>query len=228
MGGELVTPSDKPVVLVVDDHELIATSLEMTLRGEGFNAARARRRGAGGILAEARELAAGAVLLDLDLGRDESGQRVDGVGLVAPLVAAGWHVIVVTGAMDRARSGAALAAGALAVLPKRAPLEHLIAAVRAAFAGNPVMDPGRRQEFIDHFAAQDDVHREVRQKLARLSQREREVLVELAKGQRAQAIADTFVVSLATIRTQIRGILTKLEVGSQLEAVALFRGARRP
>lgn len=38
-------------------------------------------------------------------------------------------------------------------------------------------------------------------------------------------MADHFVVSLATVRTQIRAVLTKLEVGSQLEAVALYRKA---
>lgn len=51
------------------------------------------------------------------------------------------------------------------------------------------------------------------------------MLGELAKGQRAQAVADHFVVSLATVRTQIRAVLTKLEVGSQIEAVALLRRA---
>jgi DNA-binding NarL/FixJ family response regulator len=38
-------------------------------------------------------------------------------------------------------------------------------------------------------------------------------------------VADHFVVSLATVRTQIRAVLTKLEVSSQLEAAALYRRA---
>ena len=45
----------------------------------------------------------------------------------------------------------------------------------------------------------------------------------LAEGLRAAAIAERLVVSMPTVRTQIRSILTKLEVGSQLEAVALLR-----
>jgi DNA-binding NarL/FixJ family response regulator len=47
----------------------------------------------------------------------------------------------------------------------------------------------------------------------------------LAQGRRAQAVAEHFVVSLATVRTQIRAVLAKLEVSSQLEAVALYRKA---
>ena len=51
------------------------------------------------------------------------------------------------------------------------------------------------------------------------------MLALLAAGHRAQAVADRFVVSLATVRTQIRAVLTKLGVSSQLEAVALYRDA---
>jgi DNA-binding NarL/FixJ family response regulator len=62
-------------------------------------------------------------------------------------------------------------------------------------------------------------------KLDRLTPRELEVLRLLADGHRAHAVADEFVVSLATVRTQIRAVLTKLGVTSQLEAVALYRNA---
>lgn len=49
----------------------------------------------------------------------------------------------------------------------------------------------------------------------------------MAAGRRAQAIAETYVVSVATVRTQIRGVLTKLGVNSQLEAVALYSRQHR-
>ena len=63
--------------------------------------------------------------------------------------------------------------------------------------------------------------------LASLTERERTVLDRLAKGQRAQSIADEFVVSVTTVRTQIRAILGKLGVGSQLEAVVLLNDYQR-
>ena len=65
--------------------------------------------------------------------------------------------------------------------------------------------------------------RALSRRLSRLSAREREVLELLAEGMRAAAIAEHFVVSMPTVRTQIRSILAKLDVSSQLEAVALFR-----
>ena len=45
----------------------------------------------------------------------------------------------------------------------------------------------------------------------------------IAAGRRPRAIAEEFVVSVATVRTQIRSILAKLEVGSQLEVAAFAR-----
>jgi DNA-binding NarL/FixJ family response regulator len=104
----------------------------------------------------------------------------------------------------------------------------LLAAVRAAQDGRPVVDAERREQLIAlsrRLTAERDV---LTTKLERLSQREREVLAMLAQGRRAQAVAEHFVVSLATVRTQIRAVLAKLEVSSQLEAVALYRKAKGP
>ncbi len=57
----------------------------------------------------------------------------------------------------------------------------------------------------------------------RLTPREREIVACLVDGLRAGAVAEKFTVSVATVRTQIRSVLAKLEVSSQLEAVALAR-----
>lgn len=215
-------------ILIVDDHELVGTSLMIGLKSEGLPARWCRARGVAGILAEAVSMSPGLAVLDLDLGRDSVGNHVDGVHLVEPLLTRGWRALVLSGSSDRSRIGAALAAGALGWVPKNAPFPDLLAAIRAAQAGMPVMAPSRRQELIDFYVERTRRHRELTEKLGRLTHREREVLAELAQGKRAQNVADHFVVSLATVRTQIRAILTKLDVSSQLEAVALFRGIQRP
>jgi DNA-binding NarL/FixJ family response regulator len=212
-----------PTVLIVDDHDLVGTSLAYSLCAEGLRARRAGAVDVVGVLAEAAEVPTGLALLDLDLGRDRNGRRFDGVDLVAPLTERGWRCIVLSSTADRARVGAALAAGALAAVPKQAPLPLLLGKVRAALAGLPVMSSDARERLIDSFRTRDAERREISEKLERLTRREREVLAELALGHRAQAVADQYVVSLATVRTQIRSVLSKLEVGSQLEAVALFR-----
>ncbi|MCW2719863.1 response regulator transcription factor [Pseudonocardia sp.] len=216
---------EKPV-LIIDDHELVGTSLMLSLRSEGLVAHWCGTAGgADAILAEARGLSPGLALLDLDLGRDRRGAVLDGVRLVAPLVAAGWRVMILSGSGDHVRIGGALADGAVAWLPKNAPFPALLRSARAAADGREVMAPERRQKLIDLFHEQSSVRAELHSKIDKLTQREREVLAELAQGHRAQAVADRFVVSLATVRTQIRAILVKLEVSSQLEAVALYRRA---
>lgn len=212
-------------VLIVDDHELVATALALGLRAEGVHARQCTGRGRDDVFAAAAQTDPGLVLLDLDLGRDSRGHPIDGVGLVAPLCTAGWRVLVLSGTSDRARIGAALTEGALAAVPKSAPFPHLLAAVQAALTGAEVMSADRRRELMEihrrRVAEQDDL----RARLDLLTQREREVLAHLAAGHRAQAVADAFVVSLATVRSQIRGILAKLGVSSQLEAAALYRRA---
>lgn len=219
---DLATP-----VFIVDDHALVGTALARSLHDEGMHAKHCRAGSTEGILAEAAALTPGLALLDLDLGRDAEGNRIDGADLIEPLRASGWRVLVLSGSADHGRIGATLDAGALAWVPKHAPFPTLLRAVREAAAGREVMSPARRRQFIDLHHRRLAESRELTEKLARLTQREREVLAELARGRRAQAVADLFVVSLATVRTQIRAVLTKLEVGSQLEAVALYRKAHR-
>ena len=89
------------------------------------------------------------------------------------------------------------------------------------------MHPERRRQFIDAYLRRQERGRVLGRRLASLTERERTVLDRLAKGQRAQSIADECVVSVTTVRTQIRAIFGKLEVGSQLEAVVLLNEYQR-
>ena len=215
-------------VLIIDDHELVGTSLTLGLRSADVDAHWSGSAAAGaGILAAAGRLRPGLALLDLDLGDDAKGRPVDGIDLVAPLVAAGWRVLILSASRDQVRVGGALARGAIGWLPKNAPFPSLLRAVRDAAEGRDVMAPERRQLLIAlHDRANAD-HRERQARIDRLTRREREVLARLVEGHRAQVVADEFVVSLATVRTQIRAILGKLEVSSQLEAVAAYRLANQ-
>lgn len=218
-----MTVTSASPILIVDDHELVGSSLALSLRAEGEDATFSPVRSARGVLETAERMKPGLVVLDLDLGRDAEGNRIDGVRLVDPLVTMGWRVLVLSGSSDAGRIGAALAAGGFVWVPKNAPFPTLLSAIREARVGRSVMPPGRREQLIRVHQDRDGERRELAAKLDKLTQREREVLVLLAAGKRAQAVAEHFVVSLATVRTQIRAVLTKLEVGSQLEAVALYR-----
>ena len=214
-------------VLIVDDHDLVAMSLALCLRSEGMHAQRHAARSRDGILTAVATLVPGVVLLDLDLGRGPDGEPIDGTTLVAGLCRNGWRVIVLSATTDDARIGQALDAGALACVPKTAALPVLITAIRRATQGLPVMHPERRQYYVMKYQQQQEQAQVVERRLTRLTDRERAVLEQLARGRRAQSIAEEFRVSLATTRTQIRAVLQKLEVNGQLEAVALLNDYRR-
>jgi DNA-binding NarL/FixJ family response regulator len=214
-------------VLIIDDHDLVAMSLALCLRSEGMQAQRHTVRSRDGILTAVATLVPGVMLLDLDLGRGPDGEPIDGTTLVAGLCRAGWRVVVMSATADEARIGRALDAGALACVPKTAALPVLITTIRRATQGLEVMHPQRRRYFIAKYRAQQEHARAVERRLSLLTERERAVLERLARGQRAQSIADEFKVSLATTRTQIRSVLHKLEVNGQLEAVALINEHRR-
>ena len=214
-------------VLIVDDHDLVAMSLALCLRSQGLHAHRHAARSRDGILTAVATMVPGVVLLDLDLGRGPDGTALDGATLVDHLCRSGWRVIVLSATTDEPRIGRALDAGALACVPKTAALPVLLTAIRRATQGVEVMRPERRQYFIEQYHRRQEQARAVERRLARLTERERSVLGHLARGHRAQSIADEFGVSLATIRTQIRAVLQKLNVGGQLEAVALLNEYRR-
>jgi DNA-binding NarL/FixJ family response regulator len=210
-------------VLVVDDHVLIRTALVMALESQGFDAHQVPTSSASVILAEARLHAPGLVLLDLDL-----AEGPNGADLVAPLRTLGWSVLVVTGSRDREALAAAIHRGAVGWVSKTASFEELLAVALAAAAGEQVLAPVMRDELVRLHQRLRGRRREVASRLARLSTREREVLDQLAAGQGASAIASDATVSMYTVRAQIRAILAKLEVRTQLAAVAMVNESRHP
>jgi DNA-binding NarL/FixJ family response regulator len=214
-------------VLIVDDHDLVAMSLALCLRSEGMHAQRHAARSRDGVLTAVATLVPGVVLLDLDLGRGPDGEPIDGTTLVAGLCRNGWRVIVLSATDDDARIGRALHAGALTCVSKTAALPVLVTAIRRATQGLEVMHPEQRRYYVAKYLQQQEQAQAVERRLARLTDRERAVLAQLARGRRAQSIAEEFRVSLATTRTQIRAVLQKLEVNGQLEAVALLNDYRR-
>lgn len=210
-------------VLVVDDHELVRTTLVLALRAQGFDAHHVSATRKEDILLEAGERVPGLVLLDLDLGREVAG----GEQLVRPLRAAGWSVLIVTAGRDAPALARSVADGAHGWVHKTESFEHLLQVVVAAAEGREVLSAAARVELVRLHQCQARRQQDVTTRLDRLSVREREVLDRLAEGRQAVAIAIEFGVSLATVRAQIRSVLTKLQVGSQLAAVALVNEAGR-
>lgn len=209
--------------LVIDDHELVATSLTYALSAQGLEAHRAPVTGLREVREAALEHSPGVALLDLDLGADPDGHALDGVELIAPLRAQGWTVLVVTGTTDLDRVAAAFAAGAANWVVKGASIAELAAAATALAEGHGTLPDVERREMLErHRQAQRTTGRAA-EKMSRLSAREREVLDRLAAGTSPAGIAQETCTSIHTVRAHIRSILAKLEVDSQGAAAAIAR-----
>jgi DNA-binding NarL/FixJ family response regulator len=219
-------------VLIVDDHGVLADGLAMALEAEGLTASVHVPASADAILEAAAMEQPRLVLLDLDLGLD----RRSGVDLVGPLHDLGPEVLVLTGSSDRLVHARCLEAGAAGVASKADPFDKLLDATRRAARGEPAIGRRRREELLEELRQDRAARSERLAPFARLTPKEASVLLSLAEGHSAEAIARASYVSLPTVRTQIRGVLVKLGVGSQLAAVAMAveRGwldevrARRP
>ena len=207
-------------VLIVDDHVLFAESLELALSLEGYDARRLELPAEGGSMATLRSLALRAnprtVLLDLDLGRFG-----DGANLIAPLARAGTNVVVLTASEDLGRWGGCMRLGARKVLPKSGALQHALATVRRLHQGLPVIRREELEELLDAWMRERRTNDDLRRRLDLLTPRERQVLGALIEGRTVRAISEDSVVSEATVRTQVKSILGKLEVSSQLAAVGM-------
>jgi DNA-binding NarL/FixJ family response regulator len=203
-------------VLVVEDHALLAQSLVIALNAEGCPARVAALISPAVLLQQVRADRPGVVLLDLDL-----GVLGDGVDLVQPLTELGARVLVVSGTTDRLRLAETVEKGAVGFLSKTVPFEELLSTVLDVVAQRPVLSTGQRYELMAELRTARAARSKSLAPFKLLTPRERTVLSALAQGHRAETIAATAFLSEATVRSQIRSVLAKLGVKSQLEAVAL-------
>lgn len=207
-------------VLVVDAHQLVSTALRTALHVAGLDAHDIPVDGHDPIVAAAAHYPDAVVLLEPALGVDTEGRRIGAVALIAALTRQGKRVLVLSEHVDH--SGAAIAAGAIGAITKSVPLESLLRTLAVAAAGLPVMTRAEHAHWLACHHRHEQRAQDRGRRLGRLTPREGEVLALMASGHRAAAIAELFVVAPATVRTQIHSVLNKLEVGSQLAAVALL------
>jgi two-component system, NarL family, nitrate/nitrite response regulator NarL len=206
-------------VTVVDDHSLFAETMAIALRGQSFAVQCAVPDSTTTFATLARSIVQSSpaiVLLDLDLGVVGDVMR-----LVAALSGNGVSVVVVTGATDRVRHGEALANGARAVVPKTAPFAEIVGTADRLRNGLPAMPRAERETLLRLYRADAESQSELRQRFHLMTRREAEVLGRLMAGEQVTEIAKARFVSESTVRTQVKSILAKLQVSSQLTAVGL-------
>ena len=205
-----------PRVLIVDDHAVLAESLKLALDAEGVSAETTSGPTVDDIVATAHAFEPDVVLLDLALGEIGSG-----LALLRPLQQVPARVIVLSGLDDRMVLAACVEAGAVGLLNKAVDVDTVLESVLRVTRGESALSRVEREQLLfdlqRHRSRDEDRLAPIKQ----LTPRERGVLGALMQGLAADAIASRAHLSLATVRSHIHAILVKLEVNSQLAAVAL-------
>ena len=204
-----------PPVVIVEDHILLAETLRGTLAARGITAGIAEPAPVGELAGKLLDARPSVVLLDLDL-----GGYGDSTEVIAPLAAQGIRTLVVTGTSDRERLALAFEAGAVGFHAKADGLEPLVTKTQAALAG-VILDEAMRQDLRIELARIRAARAAAFAPFQQLTEREQDTLIALSNGMPVHRIATEWVVSEATVRTHVRGVLAKLGVPSQLAAVAL-------
>jgi NarL family two-component system response regulator LiaR len=196
-------------VLVVDDHAVVREGLRAFLElQDGIEVAGEAADGDQAV-AEATRLRPDVILMDLVM------PQVDGVAAMRALreQLPDARVIVLTSFLDDDKLFPALRSGAAGYLLKNAEPKELARAVRAAHAGEALLDPAVAARVVESLAADgaDDP-------LDRLTPREREVLVLIGRGFPNKLIARELEVSEKTVKTHVGHVLAKLGVTDRTQA----------
>jgi len=146
--------------------------------------------------------------------------RVDGIEATRQVASLTRVVILTTFELDEYVFDA-LGAGASAFLLKAAPPEDLIKAIRVVAAGEALLAPSVTRRLIEEFAKRPEPAPTKSKQLETLTERESEVLREVARGLSNAEIAQRLHVSETTVKTHVAHLLDKLELRDRVQAVIL-------
>jgi two-component system, NarL family, response regulator LiaR len=196
-------------IVVVDDHKVVQTGLRSYLESfpdmEVIGAASSGEE----VLEKLEGWLPDVVVMDL---RMPGG--MDGVEATRRVRALSPHtqVVVLTAHTDDARVVGALRAGAIGYVRKDADPQVFLAAVRGAARGRSVLDPAVAGSVLQDLTQGAGLTEP-------LSERETEVLHQLAHGRTNREIADALHISEDTVKTHVGNILSKLQLAHRTQAV---------
>jgi DNA-binding NarL/FixJ family response regulator len=206
-------------VLLVDDHALFRAGLSALISEEGFEVVGQASSGPEGIEL-ARELAPDVVIMDLNMPGMSGVEATCALAAQAPAS----RVVVLTVSGDEASVTEAVLAGACGYLLKDADVDDILAAIRAAAAGESWISPrvaGALLERVRRGGGERSPATE-----PGLSDRELEVLRLIAQGKENTEIASELFMSPKTAKNHVSSILAKLQLQNRIQAAvyAVRRG----
>jgi DNA-binding NarL/FixJ family response regulator len=205
-------------IILVDDQELVRAGFRMVLEAQPDMTVVAEAFDGLDAVEAARRHPADVMVMDVRM------PRLDGVEATRRICAAGDRprvLMLTTFDLDE-YAFAGLRAGASGFLLKDVPPAELLFAIRAVHAGDAVVAPSTTRRLIDRFVPLlPPGDSPAPSGLAELTEREREVLVQVAGGLSNAEIAERLFVSEATVKTHVGRILAKLGLRDRVQAVVL-------
>lgn len=213
-------------VLVVDDQDLVRAGLVMIVDSQDDLHVAAQAANGQDAIDQVRRHAVDVVLMDVRM------PVMDGIAATAEICGqpdAPRVIMLTTFDLDE-NAFAALRAGASGFLVKSAQAEEVVAAIRTVHRGDAVIAPSATRRLLDQVVPTLPGPRVVPPELSRLTDREREVLVEVATGASNAEIAGRLFLSEATVKTHVGRVLSKLSLRDrvQLAVFAYETGLVRP
>lgn len=199
-------------VLLVDDQDLIRKGFTMILDAEDDIEVVGEASDGAEALRQVAALQPDVVLMDVQM------PGVDGIEATRSIVEAhaDTRIVILTTFDDDQYLFDALNAGASGFLLKNCPADDLVNAIRLAAGGHSLLAPEVTERVI---ARSSRSARAADPRLEDLTERERDVLVAMAKGMSNAEIAQALFVSPATVKSHVSHVLAKLDARDRVQAV---------
>jgi DNA-binding NarL/FixJ family response regulator len=209
-------------LVIVDDDPMVRTGLRLILGGEpdlDLVGEAGDGRQAMGVI---RDLRPDVVLMDIRM-PNQDGLTTTELLLAQPDPP---RILVLTTFDADDMVLRALQLGASGFLLKDTPPPKMIEAVRAVARGEPVLSPSVTHQVIAAATGGHEPQRpQARRELAKLTEREREVAIEVARGSSNAEIAERLYMSVATVKANITRIFSKLETDNRVHVAMKVRDA---
>ncbi|WP_442907603.1 response regulator [Kineococcus sp. G2] len=221
-------PAGGPVrVLLVDDDPLVRSALRMVLGGPDDLEVVGEAADGEEAVALAAATAPDVALVDVRM------PRRDGISAAREITAAGaTRVVVLTTFGEDEAVLAALRAGADGFLLKDTPPAEIVAAVRRAAAGEPVLSPEVTRRLMGHVAGSagagagvDERRERALRLLSRLGEKEREVAVAVGRGLPNADIGELLSMRTSTVKAYVSRVMEHLEVDNRVQVAVLVHDA---